>query len=83
MKVIKSASTPVRKAVGYRTYRLENKSTKDGHTISKNISRMLKQMTVQMKSYVFHSFEPVSIIGILCNFKLACDATGIHESATI
>lgn len=40
-------------------------------------------MKAQMKPHNFEPFHPISIIGFLSNFKLACDTSGIHILAPI
>lgn len=75
--------TRSRQAVAYRTYRLENESTKYNHTVSKNFSKILKHVNSPMKSHTCDPFDPISMIGFLCIFKLVCDTYGIHEDATI
>lgn len=36
-------------------------------------------MTAQMKPHPFNPFDPISIIGFLRNFKLACDTNGVYK----
>lgn len=79
LKVIHNVNTCFRRAVGYRTNWLDNKSSKHEKDIFMNINKMLKRMTIQMKPPTFGSFDPISIFEILCNFNLACDTSGIHE----
>lgn len=42
---------------------------------------MSKGMTALLKLDIFDSFDPISIILFLFNFKLACDTNGKHEDA--
>lgn len=70
-------------AVEYRTYRLDNQYTLYDHTVSKNIAKMSKRFSTQMKPHTFDPFDTISIIGFLFNFQLACDTDGIHEGAAI
>lgn len=51
--------------------------------MSKNIWKISKRMTVQIKSHVLDFFETSSIISSLCIFKLACEIIGTHEGAAI
>lgn len=41
---------------------------------------MAKCMIAQMKPNIFNPFDPISIIRVFKNFKLACDTNGVHES---
>lgn len=49
----------------------------------KNIRKMSKRMTTYMKYHIFDFLHPNSIIGLLCNFKLACDNNGINGGAEV
>lgn len=69
-------------AVKYPTYRLEDRIVKHDHTVSKNIRQTSERITAQMQSHIVDPFHPISIIEILCNFKLACDTNSIHEGTT-
>lgn len=72
-----------KKLVDCRTARLADILTKYYCLVSKNIAKIEKQTTAQIKPHTFNSFDPMSIIGFLKNFKLACDTDGVHEGASM
>lgn len=43
---------------------------------------MARRMTAQKKAHMFNSFDPISIIGFVKSFKLACGTSCMHEGAT-
>lgn len=51
--------------------------------VAKTVAKWAEQLRIQMKMNVFDSFNPISIIGFLSNFKPACDTNGIHEGAAM
>lgn len=83
LEVIQTVTIPCRKAVDYRTYRLENRSTKWDHVVLKNISKTWKGMTAQIRTRFFKPFDRISIVGFLCIFELAYGTKGIQEGAPI
>lgn len=38
-------------------------------------------MTAQIEPYYFDLFDPISIIGFVCSFKIVCDTKEIHDRA--
>lgn len=64
-------------------YWLDSRSLKNDHTVPKNISKISKRMTAQIKPHAFDAFAPILIIGFLCNFKLARDTNRMDERAAI
>lgn len=81
--VIQTVNKRFCNAIDHSSFRLENRSVEYDHTVSKNVSKMSKRMTVQIKSHIFDHLDRISIIGFLCNFKSACDTNGVHEGAAI
>lgn len=77
--VLRTVSTCLRGTVHYETYWLENKLSSYDRTVLKNINKMSKRMTAQIKPRTLDLFDPISSTGFLCNLKLACDTNRIHE----
>lgn len=76
-----SVNTSFWRAVDYRTNQLNNTFSKYDRTVSKNIRKMSKRMTIQIKPPFFEPIDPIYIIGFLYSFKLLCDTYGIYERA--
>lgn len=83
LAVIHTVSNLFRRIVDYRKYQLANTSSKYDHTVVKTISKMTKRLKAQMKPHTFDLFDPISIIGFVCKFKLACDNNKNHEGIAI
>lgn len=60
------------------TYRMSDASTEYDKNASKNAAKMLKTMTVHIKSCAFDLFNPILILGFLKKFKLAWKINGIQ-----
>lgn len=54
-----------------------------GRTDSKDISKIAKRMSTQMRLHTLNPFDAISTIELLCSFKLDCDSKGIHKSAAM
>lgn len=70
------------RVVDYRTFQLANSSTKYDCTLFEDISKVAKQMMVEMKPHTLDPFDPIAIIGFLCISESASDTNGTNESAT-
>lgn len=44
---------------------------------------MSKRMMAQIKPHTFDAFDPISFVGFLFDFKVACDTRGAHEEAAM
>lgn len=71
------------KAVDYRTYQLKDKLSEYDHTFFTNINKMSSRIASQMKPHSFEHFDPISIIGFLCHFNLACENIEIKDGAKL
>lgn len=63
-------------AVDYSNYQWDSCSTLSDNNLSKNIAKMAKRLSSQMKPHKF-------ILGFLITFKMACDASGVYEGAVM
>lgn len=70
-------------AFDYRTYHLANRSSLYDVTVSSYIVKLVMKIKSQMKAHFFDPKDPISIIGFLATFKLACDTNKIHEGVAM
>lgn len=82
-KTIRPVNNRFRDALDFRTYRLVDTSPKYDDRVAKRVAKWAKRLQVQMKTNIFDSFDPISIISFLSAFKLACDTNGVHEGAAM
>lgn len=47
------------------------------------ITKMMKKVKSQMKVRFFDPSDPISLIGFLATFELACDTNYIHKEASM
>jgi len=80
---LRPVNTHFRRALDYRTYLLNDRSTKFNSGVTKQIAKMVRRMDVQMKSQIFDPVDPITILSFLPAFKTACDSNGIHEGAAM
>lgn len=71
------------RAIDYRTYFLNNGSPRYDDSVSHYIPKILKKIRSQMKTHTFDPASPISVLGFLTIYKLACDANHIHEVAAM
>ena len=71
------------KALDYKTYRLNDRSTHYSHRVAGKISKWITRMKVQLGQKQFDPADPVSILSYLSTFKTACDSIGVHEGAAV
>lgn len=67
----------------YRNYGLAYKSSRYDDLFAKTVAKWGKRLQIQIKTNVFHSFDPISIIGFLTTFKLSHDTKRVHHGAAM
>lgn len=81
LPVLQTVSINYKQAVDYRTHCLANQSAGLSKTMSSYMYAMAKNFKSQMKVHIFDPSDPISIIGILATFELACNTKNIQEGA--
>ena len=71
------------KAVNYKTYRLERRSSRYDKRVARRIGRLQKRLDVQMKPHTFSCQERIAILGFLARFQTACDETRDTEGEAV
>lgn len=71
LMVIRSVNYGFKVAVDYRKYRLADTSLKYDRTVTKNVTKMAKRMTNQMKAHTFDPLDPISVLEFLKHFIMA------------
>lgn len=70
-------------AVEYCTYRFNDWSPRNKVPVFHRIPKIMKKLRSQKMTHTFGRADSGSILGFLTTFKLACDASCLHENATI
>lgn len=65
----------------YCTYRLVNRSTQSDETVSSYVSKIVKEVKLQMKAHVSSQSNSTFFIRLLATYKLACNTNNIYEGA--
>lgn len=81
--VIKPLNALFTKAVNYKAYRMERRSTRYNSEIALRISRIRKKLDVQMKSHTFSGQDPIAVLGFLARCKMACNHNGVSQGAAV
>ena len=81
--MIKPLNDLFSKAVDYRTYRLERRSSRYDAGTARRVNRYRKKLDVQMKTHTFSGQDPIAVLGFLARFKMACDHNGLTEGAAL
>lgn len=69
------------RAVGYRTYRLNNCPPRGNDSVPHYILKNVRELRLQMKTHSFDTVDQVS--GFRTTFRLACNANHIREGAVM
>lgn len=72
-----------KKAIDYCTYHLTDFPAKKDRSVLKNIAKLAKWISAQIKPNPSRPFDTISIIEFLKKFILACDTGGVHGSAAV
>ena len=84
LKVIRPTQELFTKAVDWRSYKLIRSGRKydlQGRYIS--VSRLEKEMRVQMGDLTFNGKDPITVLPFLAKFKEACDKNRINEGMAV
>lgn len=83
LKVIQSLSDLFTRALEYRDYRLDEKSTRQDFSVGGKIHRMRKQLEVQMKTHSFSGRDRIAVLRFVLHFKTACNHSGAIGGAAV
>lgn len=67
----------------YIMYSLTNKSSLYDNVVDRSITKYSKRLKVHMKSYVFYSFDFISIISCLAVISLECNTNGLYKGTSL
>lgn len=74
------------KALGYRNYRLANKSACYEFSVASRTHRMRKNLDVQMRTDTFTERDPIAVLEFLARFETTCHhnlLNGFSEEAVV
>lgn len=69
--------------LGYHYFCLAHIPPKYVECAAKSGVKWTKRLQVQMKTNIFHTLDPISVITFPSTFKLVCDSNKIYEGATM
>lgn len=79
--VTRSVNDCFTEALQYRKHFLADNSSCYDDEVARCVARLAKRLQVQIKSQTLESFDPISVICFLSNFKLVCDTNRVHKRA--
>lgn len=82
-KVLRQIKIRFCDALDYHSCLLADKSPNYDYRVAKSRAKGAERLKVQIKASIFVSFDPISIMGVLSTFQLACDTNRIHERAAM
>lgn len=83
LRIIRSAYYYFKAEVNFWKFCVAGFSPKFDRKMSKNVSEMAKNLTAQIKPHISDPFDPISILRLLKNFKLASDTSGLQEGVAM
>lgn len=70
-------------ALGYRTFCQADKWSHYEYEVARSVAKSVKPLKLHMRSQIFDSFAPVSILSILSAFKMSCNMYGVDPGAAL